>query len=87
MAGIPLPERFGLSFALTNHPLILFSAFSAQDNNLVPALIYHVGRVMFSIASARDKDRGAAADQTMESLDDLGARLLSLCIDTQTREM
>ncbi|KAJ7330312.1 hypothetical protein DFH08DRAFT_940280 [Mycena albidolilacea] len=62
-------------------------AFSMQDSTMVPALIYHIGRVMFSIASARDKTRGAAVDQTSESLDDLGARLLSLCLDTQTREM
>jgi hypothetical protein len=87
MASIPRPEKFELFFALTNHSLILFPALSAQDRNLVPALVYHIGRVMFSIASARDKNRGAAADQANESLDDLGVRLLCLCIDTQTREM
>ncbi|KAJ7330311.1 hypothetical protein DFH08DRAFT_1022444 [Mycena albidolilacea] len=40
-------------------------AFVSNGNDLVPALIYHIGRVMFSIASARDLNNyGTLVDQT-----------------------
>jgi hypothetical protein len=64
MASIPRPETFGLCFPLASLSFI-FPAFTLHNSDLVPALIYHIGRVMRPIATARDLNNyGTLVDQT-----------------------